>query len=149
MANIALPDPSGRVISGIYLPLHPSKSLSCIFSLESASLLQVDGLSLPYVMSVTCASGDGVYVPGDTVRINVTYSRDVSVVGSPQLLLNTKADNSSNFATYVGGTGSKTLQFDYAVIEGDYSHALDLSDNHAVRFTFCDAWKGTRYEGKL
>ncbi len=90
-----------------------------------------------------------MYVPGDTVRINVIYSRDVSVVGSPQLLLNTKADNSSNFAVYVGGTDSKTLQFEYTVIEGDYSDALDLSDNHAVRFTFRDAWKGTPYESKL
>ncbi len=90
-----------------------------------------------------------MYVPGDTVLIDVTYSRDVSVVGSPQLFLSAKTDSGSSFATYVGGTGSRTLQFNYHVTEGDYSLALDLSDNHAVRFTFRDAWKGTPYESKL
>ncbi len=101
-------------------------------------------------MNLASPSGNGVYAPGDTVRINATYSGDVSVVGFPWLLLNTKAaDNSRNFAIYSGGTGSRTLQFHYTVIEGDYSHALDLSDNHAIRSTFRDAWKGTPYESKL
>ncbi len=108
----------------------------------------MDGLSRPNVTSITCASGSDIYVPGDTVHIDVTYSRDVSVVGSPQLFLNTNSD-SGNFATYIGQTDSKTLRFSYNVTEGDFSHALDLSDNHAVRFTFRDAWKGTPYESKL
>ncbi len=90
-----------------------------------------------------------MYVPGDSVLIDVTYSRDVSVVGSPQLFLSAKSDSIISFATYIGGTGSRTLQFNYDVAEGDYSHALDLSDNHAVRFTFRDAWKGAPYDSEF
>ena len=74
----------------------------------------------PTVSNVTASNGDGSYKAGQVIHVQVGFSEPVNVTGSPQLALNT-----AESATYVSGSGSSTLTFDYTVQAGDNSADLD------------------------
>ena len=59
---------------------------------------------------------DGVYGIGDKIEVTVTFSEDVTVIGSPQLELDIGGSASS--AAYKSTTGSKVI-FSYTVAAGD------------------------------
>jgi hypothetical protein len=76
----------------------------------------------------------GSFTTGQTIRINVTFDQNVTVTGTPRLLMETGATD--NYATYNGtGSGTSTIQFDYVVqaadvnTDLDYAHILALENN--------------------
>lgn len=58
------------------------------------------------------------------ITITVTFSENVNVTGIPQLFLNV---GSGVYASYVSGSGSNTLVFQYTVQSGDTTNGNDLN----------------------
>jgi gliding motility-associated-like protein len=82
----------------------------------------VDNTS-PTVTNVTSAKADATYGIGEQIDITVTFSKVVTVTGTPQLELETGVvDRTIN---YLSGTGSNTLTFRYTTAAGDESADLD------------------------
>ncbi|MEG3929439.1 putative Ig domain-containing protein, partial [Microcoleus sp. T3_D1] len=76
----------------------------------------------PTITRVTSTTLDGLYGIGQTISITTEFDVPVTVVGKPQLQLET--GTTDQYATYSSGTGGKTLTFNYIVQGGDES--LDL-----------------------
>lgn len=68
------------------------------------------------------SDGHGKVGAGDTVRLSVNFNEAVTVTGTPTLSL-----NSAGTAKYVGGAGTNTLQFDYAVKSGETAADLEIA----------------------
>ncbi|HVZ43899.1 MAG TPA: Ig-like domain-containing protein [Ramlibacter sp.] len=81
----------------------------------------------PSVSNVDSSSGDGSYMAGDTVLIQVTFSEAVAVTGTPELAL-----DSGGTATYLNGTGTNTITFQYMVSGGETSSDLEYTDTAAL-----------------
>lgn len=75
------------------------------------------------VTGVTAITPNGAYKPGDVISLQVSFNEAVTVTGSPFIVLETGA--SDRAATYVGGSGTTALTFDYTVQVGDSSADLD------------------------
>src|SRR5690606_21113471 len=87
----------------------------------------------PEITNVDATSANGGYRLGDVITIAVTFDQIVTVDttgGIPSLLLETGAVDSS--ATYISGSGSDTLIFQYAVQEGDLAPDLDYHSTGAL-----------------
>ena len=61
------------------------------------------------------------------IPISVVFSQAVNVTGTPQLAL-----NDGGTASYVSGTGSNTLKFNYTVASGQNTSDLDYSSTTAL-----------------
>lgn len=85
----------------------------------------------PTVRFVASPQAAGVYEPGDVIAIRVRFSEEVLVGGQPKLALETGAVD--RFATFAGGSGTRTLTFHYTVKKGDVSTDLDYLDQGALR----------------
>ena len=78
----------------------------------------------PVVTSVTVLDADGTYNIGDTVTVVVNFSEQIFLsTGTIQLTLETGTTDQS--LSYMSGSGSSTLYFNYTVQEGDNSLDLD------------------------
>lgn len=87
----------------------------------------------PKVISVGSSTANGTYKLGDAISVMMTFDQEVSVSSSggiPTLLLETGSVDRS--AVYSGGSGSKTLTFNYRVLEGDRSVDLDYHSTTAL-----------------
>ena len=84
----------------------------------------------PTVASVTSTSNDGTYKIGDVIPITVTFSEAVSIVGGPQITLET--GDTDAVVNYTSGSGSSTLTFNYTVSEGESSSDLDYASTSAL-----------------
>ncbi len=85
---------------------------------------------VPTVTNVSSNNPNGEYKEGDTLDINVEFSKVVTVVGgSPTLTLNTSP---SRTATYQSGSGSNSLVFRYIVQVGDTSNDLNYSATNSL-----------------
>ncbi|WP_034408861.1 Ig-like domain-containing protein, partial [Comamonas thiooxydans] len=84
----------------------------------------------PRVTGVTSSNGNGQYGIGDVITITVTFDANVSVTGTPQLLLETGATDRP--LNYVSGSGSNTLTFSYTVQAGDVAADLDYAATTAL-----------------
>jgi hypothetical protein len=82
---------------------------------------------VPAVTSVTSSTADGTYGFGSLVTIQIEFSRDALVTGTPQLAL-----NSGGVANYASGSGSTILVFNYTVGAGHGSLDLDYSSADAL-----------------
>ena len=71
---------------------------------------------LPKVVSVT-PPADSLYKPGETLIFIVNMNKSVSVSGTPQLALT--IGSSTTIATYISGSGTTTLTFNYVVQPND------------------------------
>ncbi len=67
--------------------------------------------------------GDGTYKTSDTLSIDVVFSEDVNVTGTPRITLETGASDA--VVNYSYGSGSNTLTFSYTVSSGHNSADLD------------------------
>lgn len=76
----------------------------------------------PVVLAVWPRTPPGTYSVGDLVELRVRFSWPVKVVGRPRLLLNS---GPTAQATYVAGSGTDTLAFNYVVGPSDATAALD------------------------
>ena len=117
-------------------------NLLCVFGIDasgnvaqtaSSTSFYVDATS-PTVVSIT--GTDGTYTLGDTISLSVVFSENVTVTGSPTLAL----DIAGGSATYVSGSGTKTLAFTYTVQNGDSSNDLDYASQTALSGTIADAY---------
>lgn len=67
----------------------------------------------PFVSGVTSSTADGTYGLGAVIPIQVVFSEDVTVSGTPQLTLETGATDA--VVNYSSGSGTNILTFDYTV----------------------------------
>lgn len=75
----------------------------------------------PAIVNVTSDKADGIYGIGEVISIQVEFNKKVDVVGgTPSLNLNT-----GGVANYISGSGGQTLTFEYTVLAGHQSNALD------------------------
>ncbi|MCW2241407.1 FG-GAP-like repeat-containing protein [Azospirillum canadense] len=101
-------------------------------SLATTGIL-VDGV-VPTVTGITAATANGAYKAGDTIVLQVGFSKAVTVAGTPTLALNTGRN-----AVYSGGSGTGTLTFTYTVQDGDGAADLDVAGAAALAGTIRDA----------
>ena len=101
-------------------------------SLATTGIL-VDGV-VPTVTGITAATANGAYKAGDTIVLQVGFSKAVTVAGTPTLALNTGRN-----AVYSGGSGTGTLTFTYTVQDGDGAADLDVAGATALAGTIRDA----------
>ena len=86
----------------------------------------------PAATAVTSPSPRGVYREGDTIELNVHFTRPVLLSGQPPALaLDTGAPGSRN-AMYAGGNGTAMLAFEYTVKQGDATSGLAYSGAGAL-----------------
>jgi hypothetical protein len=83
----------------------------------------------PTVTNISSTTANGSYTTGKLIDIEITFSKPVNVTGTPSLALNTTPGEN---ATYVSGSGTSTLTFDYTVAAGDNSALLDYSSTAAL-----------------
>ncbi len=79
---------------------------------------------------VTSPTPNGAYKAGQTVVIQVTFSRAAHVTGAPLLQLETGAVDRT--ANYTSGSGTNTLTFRYTIEPGDMAADLDYSSSRAI-----------------
>ncbi len=92
-------------------------------SLGNNKALVIDGLA-PSVTSVSAITSDGTYKIGDTIALVVNFSETVFLsTGTLQLTLETGTTDET--ISYVSGSGSSSLVFNYTVQAGDSSADLD------------------------
>ncbi|MEP6811698.1 MAG: hypothetical protein ABI990_01780, partial [Actinomycetota bacterium] len=76
----------------------------------------------PTVSGVNSSTANGSYKAAATVSIQVNFSENVTVTGTPQLALNTGAT-----VNYASGSGTSALTFTYTVGAGENSADLDYN----------------------
>ena len=88
---------------------------------------------LPVVSEVSSTLADGSYNVGDVIPITVAFSEAVIVStssGTPTLALET--GDTDRTASYVSGSGTDTLVFNYTVQSGDTSSDLSYTGSTAL-----------------
>lgn len=70
-------------------------------------------------------TASGAYLAGDSLRIVATFNNEVFVSGLPTM--NLDVDPAQRTATYVGGSGSAQLTFEYTVQPGDTTCELSYT----------------------
>ncbi|MEB3316775.1 MAG: FG-GAP-like repeat-containing protein [Cyanobacteriota bacterium] len=105
-------------------------------SLAANAALQIDGVE-PMVApeGLSSSTANGTYGPDAVITIQVPFSEAVTVntaSGTPTLLLETGGTDRK--ATYIGGSGTASLSFQYTVQAGDASSDLDFASTTALEF---------------
>jgi hypothetical protein len=88
------------------------------------------GPIVPTVTSVSSSTTNGSYIEGDSISIQVNFSENVAVTGTPRLTLETGSTDRA--IDYTSGSGSSTLTFTYTVQAGDTSADLDYISTSAL-----------------
>ena len=86
--------------------------------------------SSPTVTDVTSTTTSGAYKAGATLNVRATFSKNVTLTGTPQIKLQT--NNGNQYATYATGSGSPTIDFSYTVQAGDTTNHLDYVNTSAL-----------------
>jgi hypothetical protein len=76
----------------------------------------------PYISLVSTTTPDGTYIKDDEINFTVQFTANVDVTGSPVLEIETGTIDRN--ATYIDGTGTTELIFNYTIQSGDYSSDL-------------------------
>ena len=98
-------------------------------SLAANKMLVID-TTAPTVSGVTSSSLNGNFILGSTISIQVNFSENVTVVGTPQLTLETGATD--RVVNYASGSTTSSLTFTYTVQSGDNSTDLDYTSTGAL-----------------
>ncbi len=71
--------------------------------------------------AISVRSSPGVFEPGQNIRVTVSYNAAVVVAGTPQLTLAIGPTDAPVFraASYVSGSGTQELVFQYSIAAGD------------------------------
>ncbi len=85
---------------------------------------------VPDIANVTSTKTDGSYKVGDIIPITVTFDEIVNVTDTPQLTLETGANDA--VVNYSSGSGTNTLTFNYTVSAGQNSADLDYISDTAL-----------------
>ncbi len=84
----------------------------------------------PSVSSVTSSTANGSYTAGGVISIQVVFSENVTVTGTPQLTLETGTSDAA--VNYASGSGTDTLTFNYTVSSGHSASDLDYTSTSAL-----------------
>lgn len=98
-------------------------------SLGNAKAIIIDTIA-PTVSSVSSSTSDGSYKEGDLLDINVTFSESVTIGGSPKLQL--EFGSTDRNATYVSGSGTSIINFQFAIQAGDTTSDLAYSGTDSL-----------------
>ncbi|MBN8524507.1 MAG: hypothetical protein J0M02_04115 [Planctomycetes bacterium] len=98
-------------------------------SLGANKAIVIDG-NVPTVQSVTSSAANGSYTVGAAIPVTVTFSEAVTVIGTPQLTLETGASDA--VVNYSSGSGTATLTFTYTVAAGHASADLNYYDTASL-----------------
>lgn len=79
---------------------------------------------LPTLSSISTGKASGLYKMGDEIPIQVVFSSQVKVTGTPKLVLHYSEDDSDKLVDYVSGSGTDTLNFTFTVPQGASSEKL-------------------------
>ena len=102
-------------------------AIGAVGSLGVNKDIAIDGIPAT-PSNLTSITSNGTYGIGVVIPITVTFTKSVTVSGSPELLL-----NSGGTATYTGGAGTfNTLSFSYTVLAGENSTDLDAAGASAL-----------------
>ncbi|MBX3623897.1 MAG: DUF4347 domain-containing protein [Rhizobacter sp.] len=85
------------------------------------------------VTAVSASTANGTYGIGSTISVTLTFDNAVTVDtggGTPSITLETGATD--RIASYVSGSGSNTLTFQYTVQSGDTTNDLDYTATGAL-----------------
>ena len=85
--------------------------------------LQVD-TTAPTITSIAASPATGDYPAGQLIQITVSFSEPVNVTGTPTLTLNSGAS-----ATYVSGSGTATLIYNYTTAVGQNANPLAVTSS--------------------
>jgi hypothetical protein len=119
-ANLQVTGMSGGTITD-------SQGNAASISGKTGGILHIDS-TLPTGLSAIASglgisNGNGVVTSGELVTLTVTFNEAITVKsGVPQLIL-----NDGGTASYVSGSGSKQLLFQYTVAAGQNTSALQIS----------------------
>ena len=120
----------GYQVSSIYISSYNNSPMTIAF--DDINLSNIVDITPPRINSVTSSTPDGLYKVGDEISIQVNFSENVIVTGAPTLALAT--GNSNSMATYVSGSGTKTLNFKYIVeVNHQYDRSLDYLSTDAIK----------------
>jgi hypothetical protein len=97
---------------------------------SSASTASTSATPTRTVTGVTSSTANGSYRAGNTISIQVSFSGAVTVVGTPQLTIDTGSTDRS--VSYSSGSGTNALTFSYTVQAGDTSSDLDYVATSAL-----------------
>ena len=84
----------------------------------------------PEVESVSSPNGTGSHRAGRSIAVNVTFSEDAVVTGTPRIALDT--GRAGAHATYHSGSGTPSLLFAYEIVAGDSSDDLNYTGSSAL-----------------
>ncbi len=100
---------------------------SGVSSLAGGASVIID-TTAPTITGTTSSTIDGSYRAGQTISIQVTYSETVLLAGTtPGITLSLETGATDRLATYVSGSGTAILSFNYLVVATDIS--ADLTTN--------------------
>ncbi|AFM14725.1 hypothetical protein Turpa_4092 [Turneriella parva DSM 21527] len=105
--------------------------LTAAGSLGTNKAIVID-TTAPTVTNVTATNANATYGTGAVISVQITFSESVTVNtggGTPVLALNTSPAKN---ATYVSGSGTSTLVFEYTVASGDTSSDLNYSATNSL-----------------
>ncbi|KAL4086352.1 hypothetical protein PRIC1_014479 [Phytophthora ramorum] len=102
--------------------------------LSSANTIVIDTVipTIDATVGVTSGTSNGIYAPGDELKILVTFTKPVTVTGYPRVFLETGPIKRP--AGYASGSGSNVLTFVYRVSAGDTAGSgfLNYRDDQAL-----------------
>jgi hypothetical protein len=122
--NDSIPEPDETVIFS--LGTATGGTVDATRQTHTLTIVNDDG---PLITQVTSSKTNGIYNSG-TIAITVQFSQTVAVTGTPVLKLETGAIDRN--ATYVSGSGTTTLTFNYTIQSGDTSNDLDYWSTSAL-----------------
>ncbi|KAG5175930.1 hypothetical protein JKP88DRAFT_265606 [Tribonema minus] len=134
-STASLTTPTGTVVvdasgTAVDLTLPPPGSPQ---SLAGTSDIVVAGTSM--IWSVDSLTPDGTYYTGESIFIRVRYSSPVVVVGVPLLMMKIGTDpNYHTRATYVSGSETSDLIFEYIVQPGENTIRLGYDGTNAIYY---------------
>jgi len=94
------------------------------------SVTVTNDTTVPTVAGVSSTATDATYNVADVIPVTIQFSEAVTVTGTPQLTLETGTIDRT--ASYVSGTGTNTLTFNYTVQAGDASTDLGYTSASAL-----------------
>ncbi|MXZ95236.1 MAG: hypothetical protein F4Y99_04830 [Acidimicrobiaceae bacterium] len=78
--------------------------------------------SVTGVVVTSVPGASGIYGPGETIQVTLTFTEAVNVSGEPRLKIDMDpADWGEKWANYESGTGTASLTFAHTVVEPNYS----------------------------
>jgi hypothetical protein len=83
--------------------------------------------SCPAVITAAAGPTTGNYTTGGTLGFAVTYDQAVTVTGTPHLPIT--IGTNTTYATYISGSGTSTLTFQYTVLSTDYAASGGVTMN--------------------